>query len=398
MTSVSAQQSVAEALTRIRSDRWGAVVTVSSDAATDAGGVDRASLKGTLAGIPFTVKDIIATAGVRTTAASRALANHVPKRDAPAVARLRSAGAVLVGKTNCSELALSAWTGNPLFAETRNPRHEGRSAGGSSGGCAAGIAAGLVPISLGTDYGGSIRFPAACCEVVGLRPTSGRVPIEGQLPAPAPDSPRARFSLIGPLGRTVRDVARAFAALADHTAPSEPPTRAVALSDGPGRAAVSRAANALQDAGVGVAHAPMPWLRDAAVIFSGSRALDTYDDLRPFAETLGPALRELIAAAPTRLDAHRRDVLDREQARALEQALDDLDQDAVLVLPIAEGLIPPVAGRAPDLETLWPARAISLLGLPATAVAGIQLVGPPSGDEVVLAAAELIESRLSTND
>jgi amidase len=392
---VSARSAVAEALARIDADRSASVVTVARDAPEEAEELDRARSAGPLAGVPFTVKDVIATAGLRTTAASRALSEHVPERDAPAVARLREAGAVLVGKTNCSELALSAWTGNPLFPETRHPLDGGRSPGGSSGGCAAAIAAGLVPLSLGTDYGGSIRFPAACCGVVGLRPTPGRIPSAGQVPAPDPDSPRAEFSLVGPLGRTVHDVSAAFEVLAGRSRRGSTPPRAVALADGPSTAAVHHAADALRAAGLEVVVARMPWLREAASTFSALRALDTYDDLRPLADLLGPALQEHIAAAPVAPDAARREMLEHERAQLAEAALSDLGRDAVLILPIADCAIPPPAGRAVDLERLWPARAISLLGLPAVAIAGIQVVGPSHGDETVLAAAALIEPSTS---
>ncbi len=391
---MSARSGVAQALARIDADRSGAVVTVSRHGLKEAEELDRVRSPGALAAGPFTVKDVIATAGLRTTAASRALGDHVPQRDAPAVARLRDAGAIVVGKTNCSELALSAWTGNPLFGETRNPLHEGRSPGGSSGGCAAAIAAGLVPLSLGTDYGGSIRFPAACCGVAGLRPTPGRIPSAGQVPAPDPDSPRAEFSLIGPLGRTVHDISAAFQVLAADSRPASSPSRAVALAGGPSTPAVRLAADALRATGLEVLVARMPWLREAASTFSGLRALDTYDDLRPVASRLGPALQQLIAAAPVNADAARREMLAQQRARLAEAALADLAPDAVLILPIADCEIPPPAGRAVDPETLWPARAISLLGLPAVAVAGIQVVGPPHGDETALAAAELIERSL----
>jgi Asp-tRNA(Asn)/Glu-tRNA(Gln) amidotransferase A subunit family amidase len=139
-------------------------------------------------------------------------------------------------------------------------------------------------------------------------------------------------------------------------------------------------------------------MREAADTFSGLRALDTYNDLRPLAENLGPALQTLITAAPTRPDAARRHALDLQRARLLEQTLDDLDQDTVLILPIADGPIPPLAGRAVDLETLRPACAISLLRLPAVAIASIQLVGTPNNDEAVLAAAALIESRVNRGE
>lgn len=395
---MSARSAVGDAIARIESDTSGAVVTLSPHALDDAERVDGMDGDGALHGVPFTVKDVIATTGLRTTAACQALADHVPASDAPAVARMRVAGAVLVGKTNCSELALSAWTGNPLFPETRNPHRDGCSPGGSSGGCAAAVAAGLVPISLGTDYGGSIRFPAACCGVVGLRPTPGRIPSDGQLPTPDPNSPRGRFSLIGPLARAARDLRAAFEALADEVRPAEPARRAIALADAAAHPAMRHAAQALADLGVGVRQASMPWLRGAADTFSAVRNLDTYDDLRPIAEQLGPALQRLIAAAPTSTDPAARRDLDDKGAKLLEQALVDLHDGAILVLPIADDPIPPAAGRAPDLETLWPARAITLLGLPAVAIGGIQLVGAPDDDEAVLATAILLEPLLDTRD
>ena len=132
-------------------DPYNAIVTLCDETPAPAGGP--------LAGVRFTVKDVIAVAGVPSQAGSRAFAGHVPDADAPAVARLRAAGGTLVGKTNCSELALTPWTGNELFGETRHPFVSGRSPGGSSGGCAAAIASGLVPLSLGSDYGGSVRLP-----------------------------------------------------------------------------------------------------------------------------------------------------------------------------------------------------------------------------------------------
>jgi amidase len=371
------------------------VVTVSPDALRDAERVEEADDNaGALAGVAFTVKDVIATAGLRTTAASCALADHVPEDDAPAVARLRSAGAVLVGKTNCSELALSAWTGNPLFPETRNPRHTDCSTGGSSGGCAAAVAGRLVPISLGTDYGGSIRFPACCCEVIGLRPTPGRIPSAGQLPTPDPTSPRARFSLIGPLGRTVGDVSAAFQALADQVQPPDALRRAVALKDGPSQAAVELVAGLFGQLGVEVGRERLPWLRVAADTFTAMRALDTYADLRPIADALSPPLKELIAAAPRRPQPAQRVALERRAAQLVGRALRELSPQTVLVLPVADGPIPPPAGRPVDLERLWPARAISLLGFPAVAIGGVQLVGAPACDETVLAAAALIEPKL----
>src|SRR4029079_9310947 len=139
-----------------------AIVTLADEQATRVAesidqDVRRRRDPGPLAGVPFTVKDIIATAGTRTTAGSRALATYVPRRSATAVDRLTRAGAVMVGKSNCPEFAMDVHTRIELFGETLNPVHPGRTPGGSSGGDSAAVAAGMVAFGLGTDYGGSIR-------------------------------------------------------------------------------------------------------------------------------------------------------------------------------------------------------------------------------------------------
>ena len=123
---------------------------------------------------------------------------------------MRGAGAILVAKTNCPEFALEPQTANPLFGTTRHPADPRLGPGGSSGGCAAAVAGRLTPLSLGTDYGGSVRFPAHCTGIVGLRPSPGAIPASGQRPAPPPGSPRDRFSLVGPLARDVADLALAL--------------------------------------------------------------------------------------------------------------------------------------------------------------------------------------------
>ena len=224
----TARSAVEAALARIDRDRTNAVVTVcATEACADVDRVDAAIARGAdagpLAGVPFTVKDTLAAAGLRATVGSLVLADHVARADAEVVDRLRAAGAVLVGKTNCPEFALQAWTDNRIFGPTRHPRDPERSPGGSSGGCAAAVAGGLVPFSIGGDYGGSIRYPAACTGIFGLRPTYLAVPVRGHVPEPAPGSPRARFQTVGPLARTLRDVALVFDALAGAPAPGATP-------------------------------------------------------------------------------------------------------------------------------------------------------------------------------
>jgi amidase len=166
-------------------------------------------------------KDTHATGGMRTTWGSP-LADTVPADDELVVARLRAAGTVRIGKTNVPEFAAGSHTFNPLFGVTHNPYRHGLSAGGSSGGAAAALAAGFVPVAEGTDFGGSLRNPAGFCNVVGLRPTPGRVPT---WPAAMGWS---QLSVDGPMGRTVADVALVLSAIAG-------PDRRVPISlDDPG--------------------------------------------------------------------------------------------------------------------------------------------------------------------
>jgi aspartyl-tRNA(Asn)/glutamyl-tRNA(Gln) amidotransferase subunit A len=165
-----------------------------------------------LHGIPWGAKDIFDTAGVRTTYGSSFFRAHVPAEDAESVARLKRAGAVLLGKCHTHEFAAAATTVNPHYGTTRNPWSLDRIAGGSSGGSAAAVAAGLCPAALGSDTGGSIRNPAACCGVVGLKPTHGRVSLIGV----CPNVPN--FDHVGPLTRTARDAALMLQVIAGYDA------------------------------------------------------------------------------------------------------------------------------------------------------------------------------------
>jgi aspartyl-tRNA(Asn)/glutamyl-tRNA(Gln) amidotransferase subunit A len=171
-------------------------------------GLDR----GPLHGIPISLKDNIDRAGVRTTAGCRLFAHHVAKQDSTVAARLRAAGAVLLGKANMHELALGVQTENPLFGQTRNPWDPSRIPGGSSGGSAAAVAAGMGMASIGTDSGGSVRIPAALCGVVGLKPTYGRVSNAGILPN------YPSFDCAGPLARSAEDVALVLRVIAGYDA------------------------------------------------------------------------------------------------------------------------------------------------------------------------------------
>ncbi|MGY1720243.1 MULTISPECIES: amidase [unclassified Blastococcus] len=212
---VSARELLEAHLRRIErvNPRVNAIVTLDAEAAraaADAADAAQAAGEplGPLHGLPVAHKDTHATGGMRTTWGSPVHADTVPDADELVVARLVGAGAIRVGKTNVPEFAAGSHTFNPVFGATHNPYRHGLSAGGSSGGAAAALAAGLVPLAEGSDMGGSLRNPAAFCNVVGLRPTPGRVPT---WPAPMGWS---TLSVQGPMGRTVADVALQLSVLA----------------------------------------------------------------------------------------------------------------------------------------------------------------------------------------
>ena len=180
--------------------------------------------RGALHGVPIGVKDIFDTAGVRTTNGSSFFRDNVPSQDAEAVRRLKEAGAVLIGKCNTHEFAAGSTTNNPWYGATRNPWALDRSPGGSSGGSGAAVAAFLCPGATGSDTGGSIRGPAACCGIVGLKPTYGRVSIRGIYPN------SVSLDHAGPLTRTARDAGLLLGAMAGYDR-DDPTTADVPVPD-----------------------------------------------------------------------------------------------------------------------------------------------------------------------
>lgn len=168
----------------------------------------RGELWGPLHGVPMTIKDALETAGLRTTGGHPPLKDYVPAHDAPAVARLRRAGAILLGKTNVPPLSADYRADNPIFGRTNNPWNLERTPGGSTGGGAAAVAAGLSAFDVGSDLAGSVRTPAHFCGLFGLKPTERRVPNAGHIPEP-PGVPRAvrHMNVLGPLARSVDDLA-----------------------------------------------------------------------------------------------------------------------------------------------------------------------------------------------
>jgi amidase len=189
--------------------RVNAIVTLDPELALRlADEADRSEPRGVLHGLPIAVKDLEPTAGMRTTWGSPLYADHVPSHDSLLVERLRAAGALIIGKTNTPEFGAGSQTFNEVFGATRNPWDLTKTPGGSSGGAAAAVAAGMLPFADGSDLGASVRNPAAFCNLVGLRPTPGRIPT---LP---PGDPWDPFAVHGPIARTAPDAALLFEALA----------------------------------------------------------------------------------------------------------------------------------------------------------------------------------------
>jgi Asp-tRNA(Asn)/Glu-tRNA(Gln) amidotransferase A subunit family amidase len=193
--------------------RLNAVVTLNESAMEEARAAEAALMRGEslgpLHGVPFTAKDSLDTAGLRTVRGSRLFSGYVPTVDASAVARVKAAGGIVLGKTNVPEFSFARESENAVFGRTVNPWNPQRTPGGSTGGEAAAIAAGLSPLGLGSDVAISIRGPAHYCGVVGLKATHGRIPLTGHWP-----NSLRRFWHVGPLARSIRDAALALSILA----------------------------------------------------------------------------------------------------------------------------------------------------------------------------------------
>lgn len=223
---LSAREVVAAALARIegRDGRISAFCTLSDTALAEAAVIDRrlasGEAVGPLAGVPLAVKDLIATKGLRSTYGSPLYADNVPVEDEIVVARLKVAGAIVVGKTNTAEFGYGATGHNPLFPTTRNPWNLALTPGGSSAGSAAAVAAGMVPMALGSDGGGSVRIPAALTGTFGIKPSFGRVPLWPGCRDPAEPGASGWESLehIGPITRSVEDAALMLAVMVGPTA------------------------------------------------------------------------------------------------------------------------------------------------------------------------------------
>ncbi|HEY7595853.1 MAG TPA: amidase [Actinophytocola sp.] len=366
-----------------------------------AAGVDR----GPLHGIPVAVKDLVDTAGLRTTMGSRHFADRVPDRDAECVRRLREAGAVVVGKTVTHEFAYGPTGDKSAHGPAHNPYRPDAMSGGSSAGSAVAVAAGIVPLAVGTDTGGSVRIPAAACGVTGLRPTYGAVPVDGVFPlSPTLDS-------VGPLARTIDDCRLMWRVLAGREAP-EASTRPVRIgwvepeAFHPADEAVTAAARKL------VPDAETVEVPDARVLLADYRLIQSAEAYEIHAERVARAPElfgdELVArlrvAEQVRGWEYVRALEHRRRAVATVETL--FDGQDVLALPTLPITAPPIGarrtsagGREVDVRAalLSQTSPWSVLGLPALSVpaglvdgmpAGLQLVANPGGEELLFVVAE----------
>ncbi len=391
---------------------------------------------GLLDGVPVSVKDLLLTSGWPTLRGSLTTDKAGPwTADAPAVARLREHGAVLLGKTTTPEFGWKGVTDSPLTGVTRNPWDPGRTTGGSSGGAAAAVAAGMGPLALGTDGGGSIRIPASFCGIVGLKPTHGRVPVY-------PPSTFGTLSHVGPMARTVADAALLLDALGspdyrdplalDRRAPvsaeldtlevsglrvAYSPALGYAKVDPEVAAAVQRAVTALEQAGAVVTPAdpgfasPLPAF-DVLWYAGAAKVVDDIPEDRRY--LIDPGLAE-IAEEGRRYSAVGYLQALRERSElgiamgAFHQTYDLLVLPTEPIVAFAAGAEVP-DGSAQPRWTSWtpftypfnmshqPAATVpcgfSASGLPI----GVQVVGPRHADGLVLAACAAIEAALPWRD
>jgi aspartyl-tRNA(Asn)/glutamyl-tRNA(Gln) amidotransferase subunit A len=377
---------------------------------------------GPLHGIPIVLKDLLSTRGTRTTGGSAVLRDWIPEDDATVVTLLREAGAVFIGKTGMPEFALHPTSLNPFYGAVRNPWNPDFDTGGSSSGTGAAVAAGMAYCGPGSDTGGSIRIPAAACGLVGLKPTWGRVSLRGVLPL------CAGHDHVGPMARTVRDAALLMQALAAYD-PRDPFSRdapvddyltelegsvagrriAYLMDDGgpevePSIADAVRAGLAtLEAAGARIDEVELPyldrlWREPLAPLEEAESALDYARYLPQRSDELSAEFREFITRGAqrtgTEIVAAQREL--EHALHQIERALRDVD---LLVSPTLS-VYPPAAGE--ELVELcrftaiwdlngWPAISVPVgigeLGLPI----GLQIVGKPWNEALVLRTARVVE-------
>ena len=401
-------------------DRIYSAVTAGRALAEAGAAETRASLgqrRGPLDGVPVSWKDLFDSAGTRTEAGSKLLAGRVPDRDARVLATATRAGLVCLGKTHMSELAFSGLGLNPMTATPPNRHGDGLAPGGSSSGAGASVAFGLAACGIGSDTGGSVRVPSAWNDLVGLKTTIGRLPVEGVVPL------CERFDTVGPLARSVEDCALVLAALdggraADLRGATVKGLRLAALQtvvlddirETPA-AAYTEAVARLRDAGAEVVALDAPEVAEALPM---SGVLFTAEAYGIWAETIEAAPEKMFAPIRERFRGGR-DVTAAEYVAAWRR-LEALRAtwharvagfDAVL-MPTAPNLPPDCARLMEDgdyyvtenLLTLRNTRVANLMGLPAvtlptgTPACGLSLCGRPFGEEALLRVAAAAETVL----
>lgn len=407
-----------------------AVVTIASDVIERARAAEAAVMRGdpigALHGVPLTIKDTIETAGLRTTSGSTVRADHVPARDAPAVARLKKAGAIILGKTNAAEMAMDYNADNPVFGRTNHPHDPKLTPGGSSGGEAVAIATGMSPGGLGSDLAGSVRIPAHFCGIAALKPATGRVPGEGQFPPST--GPYSLGAVIGPMARNVADLRLLFSVLAGEAVSNTDvkgfrfawyrDDGVVPVTDETA-AAVATAASALTQAGL-IGEERLPphvergnelWLK----LFSRASVVQLRQIYAGRENEGGGFVRWRLANAdhepPPTLDQYIASWMERDRVR--DELVNWMETTPIIIAPV---------GATPAYEhdtlkvtvrgaTLGAFRAFSyaqtfnVFDLPVVTVPagrssaglpiGVQIVGRPNAEATVLAAAEIVEQAVS---
>ena len=424
-----------------------AIVTLADDA-IDLARIAEAALTrgdevGPLHGLPLTIKDTIDTQGLRTTGGSRLCADHVPDRDATVVARLRAAGAIILGKTNTPEMAIPYETDNPVFGRTNNPYNPLMTPGGSSGGEAAAIAACLSPAGLGSDLSGSIRVPAHFCGIVGLKPTAGRVPADGHTPAAT--GPLSLGECVGPMARHVKDLDLLFRVISDApqfennddasssqlSVASLAGMRAAFFTGGntvpvteETTEAVEAAAKALSEVGLEVNEAKPPGISEGSRLWIDLFSRVAREQLQEFyrgrESEAGPLVSRALqadgreendlGAKIERAEALARALVERERLR--EEILRWMKTTPLIVMPAGAG--PAFAHGASRVDirgqsisifrACGHSHAANVFGLPSAVVPagrsaeglpiGVQIIGRPFDERTVLAAAAAIEEAL----
>ena len=436
---VSSEEVVRAHLARIDevNPKLNAIIQLTSEAALDKAremdaSLRRGELKGPLHGVPVTIKDAFDLANVLTVGGTRGRATFVPQEDATGVARLKAAGAVVLGKTNVPEISLAFESDNLIYGQTSNPYDVTRTPGGSSGGEAAAIASGMSPLGIGSDAGGSVRLPAHFCGIAGIKPTSGRTPRTGHFPPMGGVSDS--LLQIGPLARRVEDLVLALPLLCGPDwrdpsvvpAPLENPATVdlkslrIAFHVDNGLLAASpdiaetvrNAAIALGDAGVSVDELRPPGLEQTYELVYGVFGADGGAGLRMLLSLVGTT--ETHALMTKLLESLQRRPLSTAEFGGLLFQLDMFrsamlsfmkDYDAILCPPCARVAMPhgPTFDDENQLAfsytmtynlTGWPGAVVrcgtSAEGLPI----GVQIVARPWREDVALAVAAHLEAAL----